>query len=38
MNRLWTMKSMALAGAGFVFTSLALLSVGTGGGTSCTAS
>ncbi|GGJ55281.1 OstA family protein [Sphingopyxis bauzanensis] len=31
MNRLWTMKSMALAGAGFAFTSLALLSTGTGG-------
>ena len=30
MNRLWTMKSMALAGAGFAFTSLALLSVGSG--------
>ena len=30
MNRLWTMKSMALAGAGFVFTSLALLSAGGG--------
>lgn len=31
MNRLWTMKSMALAGAGFTLTSLALLSAGTGG-------
>ncbi len=31
MNRLWTMKSMALAGAGFALTSLALLSAGTGG-------
>lgn len=31
MNRLWTMKSMALSGAGFALTSLALLSAGTGG-------
>ncbi len=30
MNRFWTMKSMALAGAGFVLTSLALLSAGAG--------
>lgn len=30
MNRLWTMKSMALAGAGFALTSLALLSAGGG--------
>ncbi|MDO9370710.1 MAG: LptA/OstA family protein [Sphingopyxis sp.] len=33
MNRLWTMKSMALAGVGFALTSLALLSAGTGGDT-----
>jgi lipopolysaccharide export system protein LptA len=31
MNRFWTMKSMALAGAGFALTSLALLSAGAGG-------
>lgn len=31
MNRFWTMKSMALAAAGFALTSLALLSAGTGG-------
>ncbi|HEY0595517.1 LptA/OstA family protein [Sphingopyxis sp.] len=31
MNRLWTMKSMALAGVGFTLTSLALLSAGAGG-------
>lgn len=31
MNRFWTMKSMALAGAGFALTSLALLSAGGGG-------
>ncbi|HEV7311598.1 LptA/OstA family protein [Sphingopyxis sp.] len=30
MNRFWTMKSMALAGAGFALTSLALLSAGGG--------
>src|SRR3546814_2487104 len=30
MNRLWTLKSMALAGAGFALTSLALLSAGGG--------
>lgn len=30
MNRLWTMKSMAFAGAGFAFTSLAMLSAGGG--------
>lgn len=30
MNRLWTMKSMALAGAGFTLTSLAILSAGGG--------
>lgn len=30
MNRFWTMKSMALAGVGFAFTSLALLSAGGG--------
>lgn len=30
MNRLWTMKSMALAGAAFALTGLALLSGGTG--------
>jgi lipopolysaccharide export system protein LptA len=30
MNRLWTMKSMALAGAAFALTSLALLSGGSG--------
>ncbi len=29
MNRLWTMKSMALAGASFALTSLAVLSAGT---------
>lgn len=33
MNRLWTMKSMALAGAGFTLTAMALLSAGTGGDT-----
>jgi lipopolysaccharide export system protein LptA len=31
MNRLWTMKSMVLAGVGFTLTSLALLSAGAGG-------
>lgn len=30
MNRLWTMKSMALAGASFVLTGLALVSTGSG--------
>ncbi|GAO80466.1 MULTISPECIES: LptA/OstA family protein [unclassified Sphingopyxis] len=30
MNRLWTMKSTALAGAGFALTSLAILSAGGG--------
>ena len=30
MNRLWTLRSMALAGAGFALTSLALLSAGGG--------
>ena len=30
MNRLWTMRSMALAGAGFVLTSLAIVSAGGG--------
>lgn len=30
MNRLWTMRSMALAGASFALTSLAFLSVGGG--------
>lgn len=30
MNRLWTMKSMALAGTAFALTSLALLSAGSG--------
>ena len=32
MNRLWTLKSMALAGASFALTSLAMLSSGGGGG------
>lgn len=31
MNRLWTLKSMALAGASFALTSLAMLSSGGGG-------
>ena len=30
MNRLWTRKSLALAGTGFVLTSLAMLSAGSG--------
>ncbi|ALH82779.1 LptA/OstA family protein [Sphingopyxis macrogoltabida] len=30
MNRLWTMKSMALAGASFALTALALVSTGSG--------
>ena len=30
MNRLWSMKSVALAGAGFALTSLAILSAGGG--------
>ena len=30
MNRLWTMRSMALAGASFVLTSLAIVSAGGG--------
>jgi len=30
MNRLWTMKSMALAGAAFALTGLALMSTGSG--------
>lgn len=33
MNRLWTMKSVALAGASFALTSLAILATGHGGGT-----